>query len=327
MSPTDKLLLLAGSLLAAAGCNRDHDAIDAPPEDSMVAVVSEVCAIGESADFGEMAKQKPGAVPLHPQHIFLYRADPNWRQADEIPSAPVRLSAFAIDRHEVTNARYRVFIEARSDGHRQCHPDEPEHKDHTPRYWHDDFNPRLKTDALYARTAPFSLDTFRADDKPVVGVDWYDAYAYCAWEGGRLPTEAEWERAARGCDGRRWPWGDTWRWGMANIGGEKRGGDVPGGGREKDGWIYVAPVGSFPDGRSPSGVEDMAGNAAEWVADWYAADSYARLPSHPTGPAAGEEKVVRGGSTRSGPSGVRAAKRDSREPEYRAFDLGFRCAR
>src|SRR5205823_9404763 len=116
---------------------------------------------------------------------------------------------------------------------------------------------------------PFFWDDprFHSPNQPVVGVSWHEAVAYCKWANRRLPSEAEWEKAARGTDGRLWPWGDDWRWGLANVGGEKLGLDVNAKGREKDGFIYPAPVGSFPAGRSTFGCDDMAGNAAEWCAD------------------------------------------------------------
>jgi len=269
-----------------------------------------------------------GTAPLAPGQIPVVRADRAWRQADERPAHRVTVRAFAIDRYEVTNAEYRRFLESitRTGDHHLCHPDEPEGKDHTPRYWRT-FNPLL-ADAEYAETAPFDAKTFTADDKPVVGVDWYDAYAYAAWAGKRLPTEAEWELAARGEDGRRWPWGNRWEWGRANTGGEKKGHDVRAHGFEKDGFIYAAPVGSYPQGRSPLGCGDMAGNVAEWCADWYASDTYQIAPAvSPRGPSSGQMKVVRGGSSRNMPSSVRCAKRFFHEPDFRTFTLGFRCAK
>jgi formylglycine-generating enzyme required for sulfatase activity len=270
----------------------------------MMVVPAAEFTMGASGTHPDLPAEPPGKKPLKPYEILAVRAEPGWRHADE-PARTVKVAAFAIDRYEVTNGQYREFLDwiSRSGDHGLCHPDEPEGKDHTPRYWRD-FNPLLK-DADYARTTPFGSETFTADAKPVVGVDWLDAYAYAAWAGKRLPTEAEWELAARGTDGRRWPWGNEWQWGKANTGGERRGMDVSAHGRERDGYIYSAPVGTYPEGRSPYGCDDMAGNAAEWCA----------------------ERVVRGGSSRSLPSSVRCAARTIREPEFRMFTLGFRCAK
>ncbi len=295
---------------------------------AMVVVSAGEIVLGTSEE-GPALPDLPGeGKPLHPDQVLAARVGPAWSLADERPSRKVKLAAFAIDRYEVTNGRYRKFLEwiSRTGDHGRCHPDEPKGKDHTPRYWRD-YNPLLK-DPSYLKTAPFGSGTFTAGDKPVVGVDWFDAHAYAAWAGKRLPTEAEWEAAARGRDGRRWPWGDEWRWGLANTGGEKKGQDIPARGHEKDGFIYPAPAGSFPGGRSPFGCDDMAGNAAEWCADWYQADVYSRSPdSNPKGPSTGKQRVVRGGSSQSSPSAVRASARFSREPDFRTFTLGFRCAK
>ncbi|MFV1994467.1 MAG: formylglycine-generating enzyme family protein [Verrucomicrobiales bacterium] len=270
---------------------------------TMVMVPASEFTMGTSEAHPDLPEE-PLGNKLKPYEIPTARAVPEWRPANEAPRT-VKVAAFAIDRYEVTNAQYRKFSDwiSHSGEHGLCHPDEPEGKDHTPRYWRG-FNPLLK-DANYAQTAPFGMETFAADTKPVVGVDWFDAYSYAAWAGKRLPTEAEWELAARGTDGRRWPWGNEWQWGKANTGGEKRGKDVPSQGYERDGYIYSAPVGSYPQGRSPFGCDDMAGNAAEWCA----------------------ERVVRGGSSRSLPSSVRSTASLIREPEFRTFTLGFRCAK
>jgi sulfatase modifying factor 1 len=273
--------------------------------------------------------QSPQADALHPPDVLLARAYPGWTLPDEHPARTVRMKSFAIDRYEVTNAQYRRFLAhlAESGDAPYRHPDQPKGKDHTPRYWRD-YNPLLK-DPNYRPLAQYAApDTFTADNKPVVGVDWFDAYAYAAWAGKRLPTEAEWELAARGTDGRRWPWGNDWRWGLANIGGEKLGGDVNAKGKEKDGFIYSAPVGSFPEGRSPFGCDDMAGNAAEWCADWYQADiGRSGSKDNPRGPVTGTERAIRGGSSQNMASSVRCAVRFHREPEFRTFILGFRCAK
>ncbi|MFV2070030.1 MAG: formylglycine-generating enzyme family protein, partial [Pirellulales bacterium] len=113
-----------------------------------------------------------------PIDVLAARAAPGWSHVDERPAHRVKLRSFAIDRFEVTNARYLKFLNAitQTDNHHLCHPDEPDQKDHTPRYWRS-YNPLLANPA-YAKTAPFRPDTFLADEKPVVGVDWYDAYAY-----------------------------------------------------------------------------------------------------------------------------------------------------
>ena len=278
----------------------------------MVPVPATEFRMGTEEHHPDLPERPLGDEPLKPYEVLKVRAEPAWRHADE-PVKTVKVAAFAIDRYEVTNAKYREFLDgiSKSADHGKCHPDEPAGKDHTPRYW-GEFNPLLK-DPAYSSTTPFGPETFKDDDKPVVGVDWFDAYAYAAWTGKRLPTEAEWELAARGIDGRRWPWGNHWAWGLANTGGEKKGKDVSAQGYEKDGYIYAAPVGSYPGGRSPFGCDDMAGNVAEWCSDAY--DS------------SGTARAIRGGSSRSAPSSTRCAAREGREPGFRTFTLGFRCAK
>ncbi len=296
----------------------------------MVAVDGGKFLMGTAEAHPDAPEKWPGDEPLHPNEVLLARAKPGWQHADERPARKVILKDYAIDRFEVTNAQYRKFLDRikETGDHGRCHPGEPKGKDHTPLYWRE-FNPLLK-DPDYAARAPFRADTFQADDKPVVGVDWYDAYAYAAWAGKRLPTEAEWEFACRGRRARRWPWGDEWRQGYANTGGERKGVDVTERGRgfERDGYVYPAPVGNYLDGRSPFGCDEMAGNASEWVADWYQADYYRAAPDvNPRGPMRGRFRAVRGGSSQSSPSSVRCASRSFHEPEYRTFTLGFRCAK
>ena len=199
-----------------------------------------------------------------------------------------------LDITEVTNAEYALFIaDPVSVHHTLCHPGEPDAKDHTPRYW-SAWRPRL-VKARVGALAPFDDQTFTRPDYPVVGVDWWDAVAFANWAGKRLPTRAEWERAAAGDDQRTWPWGDEWDFERANTGGEKWG--------ERDGHIYAAPADSFESGASPWGALHMAGNVAEWT----------------------EEGWVMGGSANSNPSQVRTTAGQLRQPGYRAFDIGLRC--
>ncbi len=161
----------------------------------------------------------------------------------------------------------------------------------------------------------------RVDDLPVVMITWNDAVAYCGYVGQRLPTEAEWERAARGPTGRRFPWGDQPGSRRANHGSfalDRNDGS--------DGFVELAPVGSYPDGRTPDGIADLAGNAAEWTADNYE-DAYEPIPvTDPKGPRYGTFKAVRGGSYLMGMPWLRGAARLYRSVSTRSPDLGFRCA-
>ena len=170
------------------------------------------------------------------------------------------------------------------------------------------------------------------EDHPVVLVSWYGAAGYCGSVGGRLPTEAEWEYAARGTEGWIFPWGDAFDCSLGNFDDEMVLDDyvVPGG-EGCDGYVRTAPVGSFPGGASWCDAFDMAGNVWEWVSDWYDSDYYSTYPvdgwpNNPTGPADGTRKVLRGGGWDDEWNLVRAADRSSRAPAYRLNYLGFRCA-
>ena len=204
---------------------------------------------------------------------------------EDSPLREVYLGGFFIDKHEVTVSRYAKFLKTTGG----VKP---------PDHWEE---------AL--------LDN--AGELPVVGVDWHDADAYCRWAGKRLPTEAEWEKAARGADGRKYPWGnDEPTPARANFGrfseGPYKGGLMPVSGREA--------------GNSPYGVQDLAGNASEWVADWYA-ESFARGDvRNPKGPESGKGKVIRGGGWYDHPDRLKSSRRMYAGPANRADDVGFRCA-
>jgi formylglycine-generating enzyme required for sulfatase activity len=203
-------------------------------------------------------------------------------EPDEGPQRKVFVDAFYIDRHEVTNAEYRKFIKATK---------------------------RFASDFL-------DDSDLGKPDLPVVGVSYEDAAAYAKWAGNRLPTEAEWEKAARGIDGRIYPWGNEFNAKKANKIGEE------------DGYPYTAPVNSFKAGVSPYGAKNMSGNVWEWCADFYQRDYYADAPSkNPKGPKSELFRVIRGGSWDYDFNSLRISNRSAADPETRRYDLGFRCAK
>lgn len=241
---------------------------------------------------------------------------------DERPQRKVFVSAYWIDRYEVTNAQYKQFIDATD------HP-APIH-----------LRPQL---TLWFHNTPFP----GSEEHPVVNVNWNDALAYCKWRGRRLPSEAEWEKAARGIDSRRYPWGNEWDFSKANSASYWAGRTIEfkdrteweafwmaGEGarisheRGLKGEVLTMPVGSFPDGASPYGLLDMAGNVSEWVMDWYEPYSYLNAPlSDPQGPNGQLLKVVRGGSWLKPARSLRTTNRDYGYPSEPASGIGFRCAK
>jgi len=209
---------------------------------------------------------------------------------DEQPIHTVYLDAFWIDQTEVTTRMYALCVAAG-----QC--DLP------------------SSNASYSHSNYYG--NLQYDDYPVIYVSWNDASAYCTWrgDGTRLPTEAEWEKAARGTDGRTYPWGENIDCTYANY-------------RANDFCVGdTTPVGSYASGQSSYGVYDLAGNVSEWVADWFSGTYYASSPSsNPNGPASGTDRVLRGSAWDSSDIYVHSAYRNY----YRSnafFDIGFRCSR
>lgn len=216
-----------------------------------------------------------------PEGTFEMGVDVGWK--DDEPAHIVYLDAFWIDQTEVTNDQYRKCVQ---DG--VCN--EPS-------------NTASYNDAVYA-------------NHPVVYVNWHEANDYCAWANRRLPTEAEWEKAARGTDARKYPWGDEEvDCSKANY-------------KACKDWSRTSPVGYYPQAASPYGALDMSGNVWEWVSDWYIVDYYRKSPaSNPQGPSSGDGRVLRSGSRYDLDATMQTVCRANSDPGRRYFSIGFRCAR
>jgi formylglycine-generating enzyme required for sulfatase activity len=253
-----------------------------------------------------------------PEGSFPRGNSPGQGDADEQPQRSIHLSAFYIDRFEVTNRRYQAFLKAMN--HRI-----PEHCcDFSYNVWKGTEFPAVLA------------------DHPVVNVDWFDAEAYCKWAGKRLPTEAEWEKAAKGSEGRVFPWGNTWGRTRVNSAPYWAGKDFATAEDAKAWWgdagaevigkkgfqgMLTLPVTALEQGATPTGLMHMAGNVWEWVADWYDGSYYTVSPDgNPKGPEGGEYKVTRGGSWLNHQHLLRTTARDGARPSMRNHGTGFRCA-
>ena len=233
--------------------------------------------------------RKDGAVMVYvPAGAFLMGAEDGEGEENEHPQHAVYLDGYWIYKDDVTVGQYRKFCKATG------------------------------------RKMPVAPSSGWNDDHPVVNVTWYEAKSYCAWAGASLPTEAQWEKAARGTDGRMYPWGNDWDRTKAHT-------KVVGGlfvlvmvlGR-----IGTTPVGSYPAGASPYGCLDMAGNVWQWCADWEDNDYYAHSPGrNPAGPVTGTAREARGAAW-DGSDGYffRCASRGRSSPGRGGELLGFRCA-
>lgn len=222
---------------------------------------------------------------------FLMGSDAG--EHDEKPAHIVQLGDYYIDRYEVSNRDYKACVDA------------------------------LACD-LPRNTIFYVSSLYR--DHPAVFVNWADANAYCEWRGAHLPTEAEWEKAARGTESLIYPWGSLFDRSAVNFcdaGCEYSWADSG----AFDRYTQTAPVGSYPSGASPYGALDMAGNAAEWVADWYGDDYYQNSPvENPLGAASGKYRVLRGGSWYNRKTNLRTYRRSQLDPAASYNYTGFRCA-
>ncbi|MEM7101684.1 MAG: formylglycine-generating enzyme family protein [Bacteroidota bacterium] len=322
-----------------------------------------------AADFSGMKKIKGGVFEMGGDKFEGFADLPPTAlpQSDELPKHPVRVNDFWIDEHEVTNAEFRAFVQATGyitiaerpidweSIKKQLPPGTPKPPDEA-----------LLPGSLVFQYAPKGASRYQLanwwsfvnganwknpkgegstiegkDDHPVVQVCWYDAMAYAKWAGKRLPTEAEFEYAARG--GRVnevYPWGNEKTEGKVHYANHLQG-DFPYFNSKADGYEYTAPAGSFP--ANGYGLYDMAGNVWEWTSDWYQAGYYATLVNHgiadnPCGPEVGIEpydpfgkkKVIRGGSFLCHDnwcSGYRNARRMRDSPDTGMEHTGFRCVR
>jgi formylglycine-generating enzyme required for sulfatase activity len=240
-------------------------------------------------------------IPAGPFLLGTKRVDGDpygkWTQFDdtELPQQPVWLDGYEIDREEVSLGEYLSYLHRK-----ELHPSHELQK----LIWH-------------VITVHFVSDE-TLTRWPALYVTWSEAHDFCATKRARLPTEAEWEKAARGPEGNLYPWGDAAPSSTLAMFGQHHVHEIP----------ILAAVDSHDEGRSPYGLHHMAGNVAEWVQDWFGFDYYAYMPErNPQGSATGRYKGIRGGSWKSKRVMLRTATRGGSAPDQRSATIGFRCAR
>jgi formylglycine-generating enzyme required for sulfatase activity len=270
-----------------------------------------------AGEFGMGSTEKEADAALALCNASYGNCEHGWF-ANEQPQHTVTLDAYWIGQTEVTNAQFQQFVDAGGYA--------------AERYWSAE-GWQVRSDAGWEGSRCLEDDNVNAPDQPVVCVSWHEAEAYTRWlsevSGAaiRLPTEAEWEKAARGTDGRTFPWGDLFdgsRLNFCDVNCEANWKDET----YDDGYAYTAPVGSYAEGASPYGALDMGGNVWEWVNDRYDGSYYSQSPSeNPQGPATGKIRLLRGGSWYFSDSFVRSAIRYYFAPDDWDFIIGFRCVR
>jgi len=271
------MVIIAGAIICLAGCSNDNGCKSDSDCDNGFVCQDKICKQKPNDDKGMLD------IPAGSFMMGCNQAQDSACDADESPYHEVTLSAYKIDAREVNQTQYQACVDAGG-----C------------------FAPGADANCEW--------DPVARADYPVVCVTWERADEYCRWAGKRLPTEAEWEKAARGENGLVYPWGDS-----APECAHVNFADCDTGSQ---------PVGTHPGGKSPYGVEDMAGNVYEWVSDYYAEDYYATSPGNdPHGPSTGDNRVMRGGAWGYDANYLRTSNRGANQQTVYRFPLGFRCAK
>lgn len=268
----------ANNVTSPAPTNSSNETLNPSPTSAVTSVIpSTTSPSPDISGTDDIVDSKGVLMRLVPAGEFSMGSGSG--DSDEVPVHPVYLDGYDIDKYEVTNALYRACVVAGA-----C------------------YEPHDISDYSNSQYA----------DHPVIYVDWDMAKTYCEWRGARLPTEAEWEKAARGEDGRTYPWGEGIDCSKANYLGCSGG---------------TSNVMTYQSSASPYGVFDMAGNVWEWVADWYSENYYRTSPKeNPTGPDSGTLRVLRSGAWNVGPDVVRTSLRNAHPQSSFDNDIGFRCA-
>jgi eukaryotic-like serine/threonine-protein kinase len=289
MHPAKKILIVFVSLvmvLSALGCSPAKETAAVPAITVTLTVTPTLTATAMPQAGSTLVSPIDGMLEVYvPAGEFQMGSNDGNDNAK--PVHTVFLDAFWIDRTEVTNAQYAKCVTAGA-----C--TRPVYKK------------SINKNSYYGNP--------QYDNYPVIFVDWNQANDFCGWAGRQLPTEAQWEKAARGTDGRTYPWGEGIDCNKANYKSNCKG--------------DTTAVGSYPLGASPYGALDMAGNVGEWAADWYDKNYYQNsLGSNPPGSSSGQYRVVRGGSWDNNVGGARSSDRNGMDPDFRYFTFGFRCSR
>ena len=288
------------------------------PAPSPAPSVAPTSTVAAQPQLGDVRVVSRGGVAVEqvfvPAGAFLMGSEDG--EARERPVHEVTLAAFWLDRSEVTNAQFAAFVA--ETGYETTAEREGGAWNAAGEAW------AYIDGANWQHPQGPDSDLTGLETHPVILLTWDDAVAYATWAGGRLPTEAEWEYAARGPEARVYPWGaefDGQKLNFCDLNCPFPGADQT----VDDGFAFTAPVGAYPDGASWVGALDMAGNLWEWLGDWFNPDYYANSPAvNPTGPAAGEQRAVRGGSWLRGVQQARSAFRNLNDPGFRNDQVGFR---